>query len=349
MRRVDLGAPQRIGMRPQHRLRARRGAGGILHAARRQRIGGAARPAGAVGEQLLEAIRARRSAALRGRSAGVVRNHRKPAQIPAMRRDHPGIGRLRNRGNRAAVTRKIFHLRRRGAGVGGDGDGAEFDAGEPGQHSLDAVIEMNQDEFARLDAACFEPRGERADAVVKFAVSPDPRRRIERRPDQKRMVAARLGPHPQQPRHVHPGKRPHHARGCFRIRHFSSRAALLAAFVFLLRSISATGWSGGQIRRTRHPEVRASWRASKDDGGASGHPSRRRASARLLRMTSVCVSRPILLIRRNLDQTAVGIPAIDRAQHPAGAQSCHWAFLDRHAVRVEMRNHLLWRARGEKA
>jgi len=37
---------------------------------------------------------------------------------------------------------------------------------------------------------------ERADARVKFAVSPDPRWRIERRPDQERMIAARLGPHP---------------------------------------------------------------------------------------------------------------------------------------------------------
>ena len=31
---------------------------------------------------------------------------------------------------------------------------------------------------------------ERADAIVKFAVAPDPRRRIERRPDQERMVVA---------------------------------------------------------------------------------------------------------------------------------------------------------------
>jgi len=129
-----------------------------------------------------------------------------------MRRDHLGIGGLGDRGNRAAVTGEVFHLRRRGAGVGGDGDGAKFDTGEPGQQSLDAIIQMDQHEFARLDAACFEPCGQRADAFVKFAVGPDPRRRIEWRPDQERMIATRLRPHPQQPWHVHPGKGSHHAR-----------------------------------------------------------------------------------------------------------------------------------------
>ena len=96
--------------------------------------------------------------ALRGRCSGVVRNHRDPAQVSAMRRDHLGIGGLGDRGNRAAMTGKIFHLRRRGAGVGGDGDGAEFDAGEPGQHRLDAVVEMDQHKFAGLDAARGEAR-----------------------------------------------------------------------------------------------------------------------------------------------------------------------------------------------
>ncbi len=92
---------------------------------------------------------------------------------------------------------KIFHFRGRGAGVGGHCDGAELDAGKPGQNSLDAIIQMDQHELARLDAAFGEAGGERADAIVKFAVGPDSRRRIERRPDQERMVPARLGPHPQ--------------------------------------------------------------------------------------------------------------------------------------------------------
>jgi hypothetical protein len=184
----------------------------ILHAARRPRIGGTARPVGAVGKQIFETIGALRAGAWRGRGAGVVRDHRKPAQVPAMRRDRLGIGRLGNCRHRAAMAREIFHLRRRGAGVGGHRDGAELDAGEPRQHRLDAIIEMDQHEFARPDAARLEPRGQRADAVVKLAVSPASRRRIERRPDQKRMVAARLGPHSQQPRHVEPRKWPDHAR-----------------------------------------------------------------------------------------------------------------------------------------
>ncbi len=183
-----------------------------MHAARRQRVGGAAWPVGGIGEQRLEAIAARWSGALRGCRAGVVRDHRDPTQVSAMRCDRLGIGRLGDRGNRAAMLRKIFHLRRRGAGVGGNRNGAEFDAGEPGQHGLDAIIQMDQQVFARPDAACLEPRGQRADALVKFAVSPDPRRRLERRPDQKRVIATGLAAHPQQPGHVQPCEWPHHAR-----------------------------------------------------------------------------------------------------------------------------------------
>jgi hypothetical protein len=75
---------------------------------------------------------------------------------------------------------EIFHLRGRRAGIGGNCDGAELDAGKPCQHRLDAIIEMDQDIFTRRDAASGETRGQRADTVVKFAVGPFSRRRIER-------------------------------------------------------------------------------------------------------------------------------------------------------------------------
>ena len=236
-------------MGPQHRLRARRGARGILHAAGRGRISGAARPVSAVGKQRFETIAARYGA-WRARCAGVVRNHREPAQVPALRRDHVGVGRLGNRGDRAAMAGEIFHFRRGRAGVGGDRDGTEFDTGEPGQHRLDAIVQMNQDILARLDAAFDQARGQRADPFVEFAVSPIPRRRLERRPDQKRMIFPRLAPHPQQPRHVHPGKRPHHTRCAVCVRHTSSRAALPAALT-LLGSMCAIGSRGGQMRGIR--------------------------------------------------------------------------------------------------
>ena len=138
-----------------------------------------------------ETVAARR--ALRGRGARIMRDHRDPAQAAAMGRDQFGISRLGDRGDRAAMAGEIFHLGGRRAGVGGDRDGAEFDAGKPGQHGLDAIVEMDQDIFAGLDAAFDQARGQRADAVVKFAVRPAPRRRLERRPDQERMVAAALG------------------------------------------------------------------------------------------------------------------------------------------------------------
>ncbi len=85
MRRVDLGAPQRIGVGPQHRFWARRGAGGVLHAARRQRIADAARPVGAVSEQ-----RFRRRRRVRRRLAPASLRHR--AKSP---RASAGLGNAR--------------------------------------------------------------------------------------------------------------------------------------------------------------------------------------------------------------------------------------------------------------
>jgi len=70
---------------------------------------------------------------------------------------------------------------------------------------------MDQQVFARPDAARLEPGSQRADTLVEFTVGPDPRRRFERRPDQKRVVATGLAAHPQQPRHVQPREWPHHA------------------------------------------------------------------------------------------------------------------------------------------
>jgi hypothetical protein len=62
------------------------------------------------------------------------------------------------------------------------------------------------------------------------------------------MVAAGLGAHPQQPRHVHPGKGSDDARRRLRIRHLSSRAALPAASLLFRRAFlppdRAAGKSG---------------------------------------------------------------------------------------------------------
>src|SRR6478609_6093041 len=55
------------------------------------------------------------------------------------------------------------------------------------------------------------------------------------------------------------------------------------------------------------------------------------------------------LIRRNLDQAAVGIPAVDRPQRPAGALFHHRSFFDHNAARLEMHHHLLRRTRREEA
>ena len=73
---------------------------------------------------------------------------------------------------------------------------------------------MDQEKLARFHAARFEPRRQRADALMEFAVGPGLGRRIEWRPDQERVFAAALRTHPQQRWHVHPGKRSDDARRC---------------------------------------------------------------------------------------------------------------------------------------
>src|SRR5690349_909758 len=45
---------------------------------------------------------------------------------------------------------------------------------------------------------------------------------------------------------------------------------------------------------------------------------------------------PPILIRRNLDQTPVRIPAIDRTDRPSRALFCDRAFLDRNAIVLQM-------------
>ncbi|MGY4628288.1 hypothetical protein ACVWY3_006044 [Bradyrhizobium sp. USDA 4486] len=240
MRGVDLGAPQRVGVGPQHRLRPRRRARGVLHAARRERVGRTFGTVGTVGEQRFKAVAARHR--LHRRRAGIMRGHGHPADVAAIPRDDLRIGRLRDRGDRAAMIGEIFDLGRRRAGVGGDCDGAQLDTGKPGQHRLDAIVEVNEHIFARCHAALRQPRGERADPLVKLAIAPAPRRRIERRPDQERVIATYLRAQLEQPGHVEPVEWPHDS-GCGLLNgHGSSRAAciLLAAFFGLLR-LSAIG------------------------------------------------------------------------------------------------------------
>src|SRR3954469_6844717 len=56
-----------------------------------------------------------------------------------------------------------------------------------------------------------------------------------------------------------------------------------------------------------------------------------------------------VLIRRNLDQAAIRIPAIDRAQGAAGALLGNRALFDRDAMCLQMRHHLVGAGGGEEA
>src|SRR5258708_27341414 len=86
-------------------------------------------------------------------------------------------------------------------------------------------------------------------------------------------------------------------------------------------------------------------------------PGSHQFSRKVLRRRWITGSSPVttisrrvpILIRRNPDQAAGGIPAIERARRAAGALFCPRTFLDRHAARGQMRHHLFRRAGGEKA
>src|SRR5205085_3089328 len=97
---------------------------------------------------------------------------------------------------------------------------------------------MNEHIFARLHAALGEAGRERADALAKLAIAPVPGGRVERRPDQERMIAAHLSPHLQQPGHVEPVEWADDSGGRV-VRHVCSRAACfwLAAVFRLLSGV----------------------------------------------------------------------------------------------------------------
>src|SRR5205814_9120552 len=100
------------------------------------------------------------------------------------------------------MTCEILRPRRRRARDSSNGNGAVPATGKPRQVSLDSIVEMDQHIFAGPDAAFDEPRRQRADPLVKLAVGPAPRRRVEWGPDQERVVTPALAAHPQQPRHI---------------------------------------------------------------------------------------------------------------------------------------------------
>src|SRR5205807_1919931 len=64
---------------------------------------------------------------------------------------------------------------------------------------------------------------------------------------------------------------------------------------------------------------------------------------------SPCALRHISLIRRNLDQAAVGVAAVDRSQRAARALLGYRTLLDRHAAGRKMRDHVFRRGRSKKA
>src|SRR5215475_12870356 len=66
-------------------------------------------------------------------------------------------------------------------------------------------------------------------------------------------------------------------------------------------------------------------------------------------LTTILSLTGVLFVGRNLDEAAVGIAAIDRAQEAACALPCARAFLDGNTTCLQMRDHLLGTACGEKA
>jgi hypothetical protein len=71
---------------------------------------------------------------------------------------------------------------------------------------------MDQDALALLHASSRKARRQCTNPIVEFAIRPRSRRRIERRPDEKAMIAPGLRPEPQQPRHIKTGERTDVAR-----------------------------------------------------------------------------------------------------------------------------------------
>ena len=101
---IDAGAPERVGMGPEHTLGSRGGARGELHAEGRHRILRACRQDDRVGVEPREAVLEGR-APLGGRIAVVGLGHGQPAQVRAVRGHQGPQARLRDARDGAAVAR----------------------------------------------------------------------------------------------------------------------------------------------------------------------------------------------------------------------------------------------------
>ena len=202
VQRVDARAPQRVGMGPQHRLRPRGGARGVLHAARRERVRGAAWRCFGVErvEVCMPLGRVGRGVAVVGGGDG------QPAQARAARGHHLGELRLRDAGHRFAVLGEVGQFVAGGTRVGGHRHRAEARAGVPGEQSFGAVVQVDQHTLAAAHAALPQAAGDALDAVVEFAVADGQRRAVEGRPDDEGVVAACQRALLEQPGHVHAGE-----------------------------------------------------------------------------------------------------------------------------------------------
>ena len=199
---VDLRTPDRVGVGPQHGLGARRRARGELDSEVGHRIGD---PVGGrwgrVGEQFGERDVGDAGGHVAG-FTGIVVGDGQQLDVGSAVGDQLRMAGRGDGRRDPGVLGVVRHVAGDGAGVGRHGDGAKMRAGEPGEHELRGVVQMDHHPVAVADAAGVETSGECHHIGVELCVRPRPGRCGERLPDQELLVGKRVGLPTQQPRQV---------------------------------------------------------------------------------------------------------------------------------------------------
>src|SRR5690606_30742382 len=115
------------------------------------------------------------------------------AQARAGSADDGRQARLGNAGDHCSVVRIVGELVDARAGIGGDRDGAQPGAAEPGEDRLGAVVHVHEHAIAGDDATGMQAGGDPRDAPGELAIGPGHARPLERTPDQVGMVGPQAG------------------------------------------------------------------------------------------------------------------------------------------------------------
>ena len=104
-----------------------------------------------------------------------------------------GEGRWGDGANSAHMIGEIADIRGYGPGAGGNCNGIQLRAGEPGNYKFSRILQMNDDEITRPHALFEKRTCDGVDILAQLTLGPRPSVSVKRLPEQERLVRRTLG------------------------------------------------------------------------------------------------------------------------------------------------------------